>query len=260
MNNRVKRGGRWLSQCLLILASATVLCAADIGTNDARLQSLGKEKLSKAKVGDKVDIQVEDGAAILSGSVDSIGAKERASKEVAKIQGIVSVANNLNIVAGNTDDQIAALAAHGVRLYPFYTIFDNIELSVNNGRLKITGQVTQPWRKTDIGRIVSVVPGVKEVENDLEVLPLSPFDNQLRMRIAMAIYRDPLLSTYGVRADPTIHIIVNNGNVTLTGVVLNDVDKAAAGRDARFAATYFNLDNQLRVENTAAKAIPKPKP
>ena len=93
------------------------------------------------------------------------------------------------------------------------------------------------------------VKGVSQVQNDLEVLPVSIYDDQLRLAIARAIYNDPFFVHYATTALPSIHIIVKNGNVTLEGVVNSSLDKAKAGNDARFAATYFSLTNKLHVGN-----------
>ena len=239
---------------LLVQAWGVVCASADTGSRDAQMLAIGQDKLSHAKVGDKVNLKVENAAATLSGTVDSIGLKERATREISKVPGIVTVINDLQVAdAAGGDDKLLGRIAHEIRLYPWYTIFDNIEASAEGGKVKLMGQVMQPWRKTDIGRIVAAVPGVKSLENQLEVLPLSPFDNQLRYRIAAAIYRDPLLVRYSIQALPPIHIIVKNGNVTLTGVVHDQVEKAIAFRAARFAATYLDLDNQLVVETAQAK-------
>jgi hyperosmotically inducible protein len=239
---------------LLVQVWGMVCASADTGSRDAQLLAIGQEKLSHAKIGDKVNLKVENAAATLSGTVDSIGLKERATREISKVPGIVTVINSLQIAdAAGGDDKLLSRIAHEIRLYPWYTIFDNIEASAEGGKVKLTGQVMEPWRKTDLDRIVAAVPGVKSLENNLEVLPLSPYDNQLRYRIAAAIYRDPLLYRYAIQALPPIHIIVKNGNVSLTGVVHSPVEKAAAFRAARFAATYFDLNNQLVVETAQAK-------
>ncbi len=239
---------------LMVQAWGTTKAMADIRTPDEQLRALGEQKLTHAKLVDKVDLTVDNAAATLSGTVDSIGVKERAGQEISKVPGIKSVTNNLQVAdAPGGDDQVLGKIAHEVRLYPYYTIFDNIEASANAGRVKITGQVMEPWRKTDIGRLVSMVQGVKEIENDLEVLPLSPSDNAIRQRIARAIYGNPLFIRYANEALPPIHIIVKNGNVTLVGYVHDEVEKATAFSAARFAATYFDLNNQLVVETKLAK-------
>ena len=90
---------------------------------------------------------------------------------------------------------------------------------MDEGQVELLGQVSSPIKKSDLGRIAQHVPGVTGVTNELKVLPLSPFDNQIRYQVARAIYADPVLSRYGIQAVPSIHIIVDNGHVTLEGVV-----------------------------------------
>jgi hyperosmotically inducible protein len=241
----------------LVQGWSTAYTLADTESRDAQLRALAQEKLTHAKLVGKVDLKVENAAATLSGTVDSIGLKERASREISKVPGIFTVINNLQVsdsVGG--DDTLLGRIVHEIRLYPYYTIFDNIEVSADRGQVKITGQVLQPWRRTEIERIVAMVQGVKEIENNLEVLPLSPFDSTLRHRIAMAIYGNPLFSRYAIQALPPIHIIVKNGNVTLVGYVHDQVEKAVAFSAARFAATYFDLNNRLVVETAQAKTTP----
>ena len=240
---------------LMVQAWCTSSALADTGTQDAQLRARAEEKLTHAKLADMVDVKVDNAAATLSGTVDSLGLKERAEQEISKVPGLHSVVNNLLVAdSAGGDDKLLGRIAHEIRLYPYYTIFDNIEASAEEGRVKITGQVLEPWRKTDIERIVSMVQGVKEIDNELEVLPLSPFDSALRQRIAMAIYGNPMFSRYANQALPPIHIIVKNGNVTQVGFVHDEVEKAMAFRAARFAATYFDLNNQLVVETAQARA------
>lgn len=154
------------------------------------------------------------------------------------------------------DKEILNLAAKEVRMYPYFTIFDNVELTLNNGQLTVTGEVLEPWRKNDLGRILAKVPGVNDVDNQLEVLPLSSFDRQLRIRLARAIFSHPLLYRYGLGANPSIHIIVKNGNVKLVGTVNSEADRNAAALVAKTAATYFGFENKLQVETRIASVKP----
>ena len=219
---------------------------------DAEMSSKAQDKLYHEKVGPNVQVKVEDAVATLEGSVDSIGLKEKAAKTVSKVDGITEVANNLQVSA--TDDgNILKQAGKRIRTYAYYSIFDDVQLQSLGGHLVLTGQVTQPWRRTEIENLVETIAGVQRVENKLEVLPVSSFDDQIRLRVARAIYRDPVLSRYAIQANPPIHIVVKNGNVRLTGVVNSPVEKAVAQRAARFAATYFNLENDLQVESEMAR-------
>src|SRR5438093_4753848 len=154
-----------------------------------------------------------------------------------------------------TDSEIAAKAAHEIRMYSRYTIWDNINLRVNDGNVALLGQVSQPFKKQNLQRIVQHVPGVTSVTNELEVLPVFFNDDNLRLRVARSIYRDPALSRYAIQAVPPIHIIVKNGQVTLEGVVNNELEKNVAFMRASSAGLSFGpVQNHLRVENPKSKS------
>ena len=153
----------------------------------------------------------------------------------------------------STDAEIAKKMVHEIRMYSRYTIWDNIEVKVRDGEVALMGQVSQPYKKADLGRLAERVPGVRSVSNQLEVLPNSIFDDQIRRQVARAIYRDPVLSRYGIQSVPPIHIIVDNGHVTLEGVVNNEMDKTIAGMQANSAPGAFSVDNDLIVQGAASK-------
>ena len=154
-----------------------------------------------------------------------------------------------------TGSELISKAVHEVKMYSRYSIWDNIDVSVHNGNIQLTGQVSQPYKKADLQRIMAQVPGVSAVTNDLLVLPLSPMDDQLRLRIARAIYRDSVLSRYGSGPIPSIHIVVDNGHVTLEGAVDNEMDKNIAGIRAGSAGLSFGpVVNNLHVEVSAKKS------
>ena len=166
--------------------------------------------------------------------------------------GTVMAATNPN--GAYTDTQIGDKIAHEVRMYPRYTIWDNVAVRVREGEVELTGQVSQPFKKADLGRLAQSVPGVHSVTNRLEVLPTSFFDDRLRLQIARAIYRDPVLSRYAIQAIPPIHIIVDNGHVTLEGVVNTDMEKNVAGiRAGQAGLSLGQVTNNLRVENPSKK-------
>ncbi|HET9320779.1 MAG TPA: BON domain-containing protein [Bryobacteraceae bacterium] len=155
----------------------------------------------------------------------------------------------------SADEQIAKKVVHEIRMYPRYTIWDNVNVQVRDGEVDLTGQVNQPFKKADLGRLAQSVPGVHAVTNELKVLPTSFFDDRIRLQVARAIYRDPALSRYGIQAVPPIHIIVDNGHVTLEGVVNNELEKNVAGMRASQAGLSFGqVINNLRVENPSKKS------
>jgi hyperosmotically inducible protein len=154
------------------------------------------------------------------------------------------------VVPASPDADLASKVTHEIRMYPRYTIWDNINFRVQSGNVDLTGEVSQPYKKSEIGRIVAGIPGVKTVTNDLEVLPLSRMDDQLRVQVARAIFHDSVLSRYAMQPVPPIHIIVDNGHVTLEGVVSTEMEKEIAGIRASGAGLSFGqVVNNLRVEN-----------
>jgi hyperosmotically inducible protein len=152
------------------------------------------------------------------------------------------------------DTAIEKQVVHEILMYPRYTIWDNVGLKVHEGNVELTGVVSQPYKKEDLTRLAKNVPGVASVTNELKVLPLSPFDDELRIRVARAIYGDPILTRYAIQPRGPIHIIVDNGQVTLEGVVGNQMDKQVAGLRANGAGLSFGLVvNNLKVEKPAPR-------
>ena len=173
------------------------------------------------------------------------------------MDGISGVENRIQVsAAAGGDAEILDRAAREVRKYAYYSIFDDVMLAANGGRLTVSGAVMQPWRKDELGRILALVPGVLEVDNQLEVLPLSPFDNDVRLRVARAIYANPVLWRHGMQVNPPIHIVVRDGKVVLSGVVSSEMEKNIAEMSARSAGLYFGLENRIQVETRVAAAKP----
>ena len=167
--------------------------------------------------------------------------------------GVSAAASKTASLPAN-DAELGERVAHEIRMYDRYTIWDNVNLKVKDGAVELVGQVSQPYKKDDLGRIVKRVPGVETVTNELKVLPLSPNDDRIRVQVARAIYGDSTLSRYGMGALPSIHVIVDNGHVTLEGVVANDMDKQIAGMRASGASLSFGpVVNNLRVENSSSR-------
>jgi hyperosmotically inducible protein len=182
--------------------------------------------------------------------VDSVGVKTDAERAARKVDDVMEIVNGIQVSAEDaTPRQIVAQARHDILTYYAYTIFDNITLEVDGNTLIVNGQVTQPYKKSDIGNFLAHINGVANLENKLQVLPVSNFEDELRIEVARAIYNDPYFIHYGDQAHPPIHIIVDNGNVTLESVVANAMDRAKAESDARLAGTYFNFTDSLRVED-----------
>ncbi|MDQ6708489.1 MAG: BON domain-containing protein [Acidobacteriota bacterium] len=139
---------------------------------------------------------------------------------------------------------------HELVMLPYYNVFDNLAYRVDGGVVTLMGQVTRPTLKSDAENVIKHLEGVTQINNQIEVLPLSPNDDQIRRAVYRSIYGDSALSTrYGFQAVPSIHIIVKNGNVTLAGVVANEGDKNIAGIRANGVPGVFKVSNELMVEN-----------
>ena len=153
-------------------------------------------------------------------------------------------------VSGPADEsRLVQEVRHQLVRLPYYGVFDDLGFQVNSSTVTLVGEVTQPVLKDDAGRAVKRIEGVTNVANNIEVLPLSPNDDNIRRGVYRAIYGDENLSTrYGFRALPSIHIIVKNGNVRLEGVVANEMDRNIAGIRANGVSGAFHVQNDLKIE------------
>jgi osmotically-inducible protein OsmY len=144
-----------------------------------------------------------------------------------------------------------------VQRYAHFTVFDNVDAQVKNGVVTLTGKVTMPYKRDDIEKRVSKVDGVKQVNDRITVLPVSQFDDQLRYRIARAIYSNPNFWNYAIGPNQPIHIVVEHSHVTLEGVVLNDTDRAIANSIATTQFGAMSVKNNLKTEAEARDALEK---
>jgi hyperosmotically inducible periplasmic protein len=138
---------------------------------------------------------------------------------------------------------------HALLMLPYYNIFDNLEFQVDGDQVTLSGQVTQPVLKSDAANAVKRLEGVQSVTNNIEVLPLSTFDDRIRLATYRAVFGASGLYRYAMGANPSIHIIVDNGHVTLVGVVGSQFDKTVAGVRANGVPGVFSVTNDLRVES-----------
>jgi hyperosmotically inducible periplasmic protein len=138
--------------------------------------------------------------------------------------------------------------------YPHFTIFDSVHANVDNGRVTLVGKVTMPYKRTDIENRVARVPAVTSIDNRIEVLPVSQFDNDLRFSIARAIYSNHNFRPYASMVNPPIHIIVERGRVTLEGVVNSQVDRMLA-RSIASSFLAFEVKNDLQTEAEVKAAL-----
>jgi len=145
------------------------------------------------------------------------------------------------------DDTLQREVRHQLRMLNFYTVFDNLEYGVDGNKVILEGQVTNPSLKTEAVGSVKNIPGVSEVQDNIKVLPLSNEDDRIRRAAYRQIYGDPQLSKYGFQSVQSIHIIVDNGHITLVGDVDSQADKNVAGIRANSVPGAFSVNNNLTV-------------
>jgi hyperosmotically inducible protein len=145
-------------------------------------------------------------------------------------------------------DRLTREVRHELVMLPYYGVFDNLAYKVDGTTVTLLGQVTRPTLKSDAGNVVKGIEGVTKVDNQIQVLPLSSMDDGLRIATYRAIFGKPGLDRYAMQAVPPIHIIVDNGKVTLEGVVATEADKNQAALYANGVPGVFSVTNNLRVE------------
>jgi hyperosmotically inducible protein len=154
------------------------------------------------------------------------------------------------------DFQVAKDIAKTVQRYTQFTIFDDVSANVKDGAVTLIGKVTMPYKREDIEKRIAKVDGVRSVNDQISVLPVSRFDDELRYRIARSIYNNSNFWNYAVMPNPPIHIVVEHGRVTLTGVVQSNVDRMLA----RSLATQFgalSVTNALKTDAEIGDGLAK---
>jgi hyperosmotically inducible protein len=158
--------------------------------------------------------------------------------------------------AQQTSLQIFRGVQRQVLTYAHFTVFDSVGAQVKDGTVTLTGKVTMPFKRKDLEERVTKLAGVKSVINQIEVLPASKSDEELRVGIANAIYGNAAFSRYANQVNPPIHIVVERGRVTLEGVVNNNVDRMMAYSIAS-SFQAFSVKNALRTDDEVKKELEK---
>jgi len=221
------------------------------GQNDSQMQADINKQLSNSKFSG-VKASVENGVITLSGTVDVYQAKEDADKKAHRVKNVVAVRNQIEVGGKEVSDQELGQALARKLAYDrvgYGNVFNAIKLSVQNGVVTLSGSARTPTDKDSALSLVSNYPGVKDVIDDVDVLPPSPMDDQIRMQVARAVYGYPSLNKYSIDPAKPIRIAVNSGNVELWGVVDTQADKDTANIRANSVPGVFKVTNDLVVAN-----------
>jgi len=235
---------------MLVLLSMTAM--ATTGRYDQQIQQTVTHKLHDAKQLQAVNSSVEDGIVTLTGTVGLYQDKLDAAKKTKKLANVTGVRNDI-AVAGETvpDAQLQQKLAKKLaydRVGYYDNAFNYLALSVKDGVATINGDTLNDVAKDSALAIVARTPGVKDVVSQVNVLPVSLFDDSIRVRTARAIYRDSVLGRYATDPVDPIRIVVDNGHVTLYGTVQSVMDKTIAGTRASSVPGAFSVENKLAVD------------
>jgi hyperosmotically inducible periplasmic protein len=243
---------RTVSAIVLLFCGLSLLpfaAQAKAGRYDEQiLQDVNKFIQSKKEY-QGVKASVEDQIVLLEGSVNLYINKMNLEKKVKKIKNVDGIRNHVTIQSNVPDAQLQETLANKLRYdrVGYGVAFNAIALQVKDGEVTLSGNVHDyPSRDSAIA-IAETTPGVKDITDNIEVAPTSIFDDELRVRLYRAIYGAPTLRRYELDPQKPIRIVVDNGHVTLYGVVDSAMDKQIAGTQANSVPSVFSVDNQLLV-------------
>jgi hyperosmotically inducible periplasmic protein len=221
--------------------------------NDAQIQKDVQNKLKNKKFSG-VQAAVQDGVVTLTGSVPLYADKQDAQKNAGKVKNVVSVVNDIQVQAGESTDQQLADKIGKQLAYDrvgYGNAFNAITASVQNGVVTMGGHALGPVAKESALNIAKRTPGVTNVIDNIQVDPVSPMDDRLRVQVARTVYGYPSLNKYAINPANPIRITVVNGHVILSGVVDNQSDKDVAGIQANTVPGVFSVTNNLQVAGQA---------
>ena len=205
---------------------------------------LKKEKLDK----DISEIVVKDSVVTLRGKPRNAYSKMRAIETALGVEGVSGVESDLEVPEAESEEDFTKDLVNRVLSYPHYTVFDDVTFMLEDkGAVTLGGYVTMPFKKSELEERVGKVRGVRELKSEIQVLPVSPSDERLREILFERIYGDDMFISFAQRTHPPIHIIVEKGNVMLTGAVRSNVEKRQAESIVRSTFGVFQVTNRLTI-------------
>jgi hyperosmotically inducible protein len=233
------------------ISTHSIAVAQSPDDNNLRAEIMNKA-LNKSQF-KNVQVSVTNAIAKLSGTVDVFYWKEEADKRVHRVKGVKAVDNEIEVAGPEISDQqlqnklVRAIAYDRVGYGT--TPFNAISVNVQNGVVTLGGTAYGPVDADSAVAVASNTKGVKDVINNISVDPVSPMDDRIRRAVYRSVYGFPSLNRYAIDPQQPIRISVQNGNVTLFGVVDSQADKNTAGIRANTVPGVFKVTNDLQVAN-----------
>jgi osmotically-inducible protein OsmY len=230
---------------------------ATVGRSDSATERSARKQLSKKEQFRKVNVRVADGVAQINGTVDLLVHKLDAEKQVKRVDSVQAVSNQIEVVPQTpvTDAALVDKLAKKLRYdrVGYGIMFNNLAVDVRDGMVTVSGNVRDYADRNSALAIVETTPGVKGLFDEIEVAPPSGFDDELRLRMASAIYGHSALTRYALDPQKPIRIVVDRGRVALHGVVENQLDKQIALAQARSVPGAFAVEDRLFVATDLAR-------
>ena len=243
MSHRVA-GALLLAAALVVQGSRTASAA---GPTDSQIKADVHRELARLdRSAERLTLDVKNGVVMISGDVGTLWLKQEAIRRALKVKGVQSLEADVTIPRAENDAALIKAVGDRIRTYSLYGVYDSIEGRVKNGAVRLDGAVTEPKKSDDLAERVAKVKGVQSLDNRLVVLPTSKSDDQLRVIIANGIYSDQAFEDYSM-VDPPVHVIVNNGHVTLVGFVRSQIEFIKAESIARSVHGVLALENKVVV-------------
>ena len=250
-SRRVRIGAVTAAMLALVLAASGA--AANVA-DDALRQAVARRLASEGAVADRIEVTVRGGEVTLDGTLATLWEKEWAVDRAMGTDGVGTVVNNLIIPSPETDKELGNAVGQAIVRYPYYSVFDYVDVTVENGVVTLRGDVTpRPDKPADLYERVSKVRGVQAIVNELEVLSPGIGDERLRNRLARALFGHSQFDRY-LGLAPRLSIIVRNGYVTLKGVVYDQADRILAESIARGTYGVVRVRNELQTRQELLEA------
>jgi len=249
---------RILGSLVAVLFSVSVWAQAPqtgSGRYDAQIQQEVTKILQSKDKWKGITASTDDGIVTLQGQAKVLIDSLDASKKVDKVDHVQGVRNHVDVQSNVSDAQLQKELSDKLRYdrFGFGSTFNSLALNVQNGVVTVSGDVIDYPSRDSALAILETTSGVKEVVDNINVLPTSPMDDQTRLQVARAIYGNSALSRYAMDPQHPIRIVVQNGHVTLYGVVDSQMDKQIAETQAKSVPNVFSVDDKLVVAGQGTK-------
>jgi osmotically-inducible protein OsmY len=245
-----------MKKVFMFLIAAALVVPAVFAQNDSETQAAVQKALNSSRF-KGIQGSVQNGVATLTGTVDLVATKINADQKVHHVKGVTAVRNDVEVAGAEISDQQLQQKLQKAITYDLWgnvpIQFQAVTVQVQNGVATVGGHAAGPVAAADAIAVVANTKGVKDVMDNIQVDPVSDFDDRIRAQEFRAIYGYPLLNQFAIDPEKPIRIQVANGHVTLYGTVDNQSQKNAAGIQANTVPGVFSVTNDLQVANASTE-------